>query len=34
MKFTYATVAGANGAASSGNADLRHLLASITDPRG
>jgi RHS repeat-associated protein len=33
-QFGYATVPGANGAASSGNQDHRHLLASITDPRG
>ncbi|WP_158289964.1 RHS repeat-associated core domain-containing protein [Ramlibacter sp. WS9] len=33
-KFSYATVAGANTGATSGNADMKHLLASITDPRG
>jgi RHS repeat-associated protein len=33
-KFSYATVAGSNGAASSGNSDQQHLLASITDPAG
>jgi RHS repeat-associated protein len=33
-QFTYATVPGANTSAASGNADLKHLLASITDPRG
>ncbi len=33
-QFGYAAVAGTNGAATSGNQDQRHLLASITDPRG
>jgi RHS repeat-associated protein len=33
-KFSYATVTGANTGATSGNADMKHLLASITDPRG
>jgi len=33
-KFSYATVSGANTGATSGNADMTHLLASITDPRG
>lgn len=32
--FTYASVTGTNTGATSGNVDLKHLLASITDPRG
>ncbi|HEY8355954.1 MAG TPA: hypothetical protein VIL30_00730 [Ramlibacter sp.] len=33
-RFSYATVPGATTGSTSGNADLAHLLASITDPRG
>lgn len=33
-RFSYSTVPGANTGSTSGNADMRHLLASITDPRG
>lgn len=33
-RFAYATIAGSHGGGSSGNTDLRHLLASVTDPRG
>ncbi|HEY8356717.1 MAG TPA: hypothetical protein VIL30_04570, partial [Ramlibacter sp.] len=33
-RFSYATVPGATTGSTSGNADLTHLLASITDPRG
>jgi RHS repeat-associated protein len=33
-RFAYATVTGANTGATSGNVDMKHLLASITDPRG